>query len=329
MKEAPLTSMLSRVRDQYNSGVRWTYAAVVLLLLIHLLTLGPFIELSREKSKTGPKIKRLSKVKSKIEDLAFEALSTSVSARLDSQLNKFVDNLISDFGRLNFVVQDLQDKAGLESTLLSEEVKLMIPSDIREWHESILQASRLLEELKSKREESDTESGLSKEAKKALERELNAPEFRESVESAMIVEGGVSAIQRSAGSSVQNISGGYAEEERPFRITDSNLLKKIKFAGRRTELLDALAPYVETNIIEPRYSRLNAYWKTILLPDIQRQCDKLKNDANTVEVQYLGLDAEWGALAEAFETIRSGADTLEFKPPAEIPFWWSSQRNKI
>jgi hypothetical protein len=111
MNENPLSSLFSRARDQYSSAVRWTFLAVILLLLVHLLTVGPFIELSREKSKTERENTRLSGVKSKIEGLGF----TNVNASISERLSTFVVDLRHDFERINLTVKNLSEKDQPES----------------------------------------------------------------------------------------------------------------------------------------------------------------------------------------------------------------------
>ncbi len=332
MNEKPLTSIFSRVRDQYSAAVRWTYLAVILLLLIHLLTVGPFIELSREKSKTERENTRLSGVKSKIEGIGFKDLKASILTKLETQLTTFVNDLRRDFKRLDLTVEDLRKKAKTESELLPEKIKSMIPSDLREIHESILFASIRLGYLKSMYEIPETESELPEEAENQLREMLNSPKFRKSVESALkpkiigmpLYKGPEGPVY------VQSRTGGFVVvvEEHPFQITDPNLLKKIKFSEQRKELLEALKPFVEDNIIEPRYSELNEYWKTNLLPKIQTQFEELTNNMNTAESEFPEGHEEWEKLAKALEAIESAAGNIEFEQRTETPFWWSSEIGK-
>lgn len=311
MNEKPLTSIFSRVRDQYNSAVRWKYLAVILLLLIHLLTVGPFIELSREKSKTERENTRLSGVKSKIEGIGFKDLETSISNKMGNQLTTFVTNLRFDFKCLDFTVQDLR---------LPEKIKSMIPSDLREIYESILLAIRRLEDLKSLHSIPETESELPEEAEKELRKMLSSPEFRESVKSAQKKDHNISIqIQREEP---------VDKEVPPIKIKDPNMLKSIKSSKNREELLKALKPFVEDNILKPRYRELNDYWKDKLLPEIHTQFKKLTKDMNDVKIKFPEGHKEWKKLSKAFEDTNSAASNFKFKQHTESPFWWSSVAGK-
>jgi hypothetical protein len=308
MNEKPFTSIFSRVRDQYSAAVRWTYLAVILLLLIHLLTVGPFIELSREKSKTEPEINRLKEVKSKIEGIGFEDVNDIIS----EPLTTFVKDLRFDFKCLDFTVQDLR---------LPDKIKSMIPQDLSEIYESILLTSEKLGEVKLKYNIRETESELPEAAENQLREMLNSNKFRESVKSAQ---------KKDHNFSVQRNTETFFEEKQPFKITDSNLLvlEKIKLSKNRAELLEALKPYVEEKIIKPGYNELNDYWENNILPDIHIQFKKLTKDVNDLKSDFPEGNKEWDKLAEAFEDTNSAASKLKFKQPTEPPFWWSSVKGK-
>lgn len=328
MNENPLSSIFSRARDQYSSAVRWTYLAVIFLLLIHLLTVDPFIELSREKSKTELEKKRLSGVKSKIEGLGFKALNRSISTKMDNQLTTFVNDLRHDFHRLDLTVKDLREKAKTESELLPEKIKSMIPPDLREIYESISYAYIELEFLKSFYEIPETESELPEEVEKKLREMLSSPEFRELVESALKEESFSRLQYTGPEGPVQTRTGEFVLKEQPFEIPDPNLLKKIKYSEKRKELLEALKPFVEDKIIKRRYSELNKYWKANLLPEIQKQLTRLTTDMNDVKSEFPEGHEEWEILAMSFETIESAVNNLEFEQRMEPPFWWSSEIGK-
>lgn len=283
MNENPLNSIFSRVRDQYSAAVRWKYLAVILLLLIHLLTIGPFIELSREKSKTEPKIKMLSEVKSKIEGLGFEDLKIRISNEMETQLTKFVENLRFDFKCLDLTVQDLRKKDQPESELPRE---------------------------------GDSPLGYIGTRESALAAERSSRNTN---------NGSNMALQMGRGGSAGKIV-------RPLKITDPNVLKNIEFWENRDEMLKALKPFVDPNIIEPRYSELNDYWKYNLLPEIQKKFEKLTKDVNDLKSEFPERLDEWEKLSKAFEKANSAASKLKFKPPieqlTEPPFWWSSEDEK-
>lgn len=327
MNETPFTSIFSRVRDQYNSAVRWTYLAVILLLFIHLLTVGPFIELSRENSRTESEIKRLSEVKSKIKDLGFNDFNKIILRKLENELTIFVDNLGRDFERLDFTINDIRKKAEAAIELLPEEIKSMVPSDLREERRYMVQASLRLGFLKSLHGIPETESELPEEVENKFREMLSSPEFRKSVESAT-AEWFPKPLYKGPEGPVQSQTGGFVVEEHPFQITDSNLLVKIICSEERIELLEALKPFVEDKIIERRYRELNGGWKTNLLPDIQTQFKELTNNMNTAESEFPEGHEEWEKLSKAFEAIESAASNLEFEQRTEPPFWWSSEIGK-
>lgn len=324
MNKNPFTSIFLRVRDQYSAAVRWSYFAIILLLFFHLISIGPFVELNRRKTQTELDKKRLSGVKSQIEILAsgFKYLQEYNFLELDKRLGGLVQNLRDDFTRINLTVEDLREKAKTESELLPERIKLLIPYDLREIHESILSASILFKSIKELHGIPEKESELPKEAEDQLREQLKSPEFRERVESAL------EENEKTESPEVQAEKQARTVQEPLFQITDPDLLKKIKFTQRREELLKALKPFVEENIIEPEYLKLNKDWKEKILPAIQTQFENLTKEMKSARSKFPEGLNRWEELAASLKTKILAASNLKFKPPTEPTFWWSTVEEK-
>ncbi len=276
MNENPLAPILLRVRDQYSTAVRWSYLVVVLLLLIHLITVRPFVELSRQKTKTEAEQERLSGVKSQIEKLAtgFTHLKETNLSKLDERLDGLVSGLRHDFERLDLAVKDQRKRTKTLSESLPEQIKLMIPPDRRAIPEFLLGAQAMLDFLKDFREIPEDETDLPEEVENQLRKKIQSPKFRESIESGLRQQMPLTSEPVSPDTRIQ-ADYGYEIVEPPLRITDLGVLNKVNSAETRQELLIALKPYVEGNIIKPKYVELNQDWKAEILPEIEEQLEYL------------------------------------------------------
>jgi len=328
MDDSPLTSILLRVRDQYSVAIRWSYITVILVFLIHLMTIGPFIELNRAKTKTEAEKQRLSDVGSKIAGLSrsFRKLEQTTVYELDKRLESLVAHLQSEFERLDFTVHDLRKKAETESALLPEEFQLWIPIDLREIHVAIAYAGMTLQFLRLLHNIPETQKELPEEVKNQLRDHLGSTEFRQSVESTLEQKRfkpfthDLGRIQSSVPAAISTD----VEQELPFQIRDPDLLTKIKSANTRGELLIAVKTFVEENIVKPRYLTLNEDWKDRILPAVQRQSKTLARSIETAKKGFPEEPELWEDVLAALTTTTSATNDLELKPPSKPPFWWST-----
>jgi len=98
-------------------------------------------------------------------------------------------------------------------------------------------------------------------------------------------------------------------------------------AGNRDALLTAIAPYVETTIVQPIFIRFESEWRGQALTRIRAAWQTADARLRQGKVQIPERAEVWSGTETALGKALQSAESLALSAPAD-PFWWSTRMEK-
>ena len=98
-------------------------------------------------------------------------------------------------------------------------------------------------------------------------------------------------------------------------------------AGNRDALLTAIAPYVETTIVQPIFIRFESEWRGQALTRIRAAWQTADARLRQAKVQIPERAEVWSGTETALGKALQSAESLALSAPAD-PFWWSTRMEK-
>jgi len=98
-------------------------------------------------------------------------------------------------------------------------------------------------------------------------------------------------------------------------------------AGNRDALLKAIAPYVETTIVQPIFIQFESEWRGQALTRIRAAWQTADARLRQAKVQIPERAEVWSGTEIALGKALQSAESLGLSQPAD-PFWWSTRMEK-
>ena len=98
-------------------------------------------------------------------------------------------------------------------------------------------------------------------------------------------------------------------------------------AGNRDALLTAIAPYVETTIVQPIFDRFESEWREQALTQIRAAWETADARLRQAKVQIPERAEVWSGTEIALGKALQSAESLALSEPADR-FWWSTRMEK-
>lgn len=108
---------------------------------------------------------------------------------------------------------------------------------------------------------------------------------------------------------------------------DGSLRRGIASANSEQSLLVAIKPYIEQEIIAPRFSSFNKSWSDQVTPRVDAVGDELVKTIRAAASEFPGEAATWKSLEQAVSGVVTTARNFKIEPPPD-PFWWSQSAAK-
>jgi hypothetical protein len=114
----------------------------------------------------------------------------------------------------------------------------------------------------------------------------------------------------------------------PLIIRDEQLKEQIQQAPNIEEIRELLSPFIEENILQPRFQELNDTWQKRILPNILDQTDELLQIFQTTMPFDARDHAVWNGIEDNIEEITTVAKDISFQAPSGDPQWWTTVSGK-
>jgi hypothetical protein len=88
-----------------------------------------------------------------------------------------------------------------------------------------------------------------------------------------------------------------------------------------------IRPYIEEQIVKPKFALFNDQWKSALDP-IQNAGDALAKTLQAAKTEYPSEAELLDAVEKTVLAVRGAANALLAEPPQSDPFWWSAPETK-
>lgn len=98
-------------------------------------------------------------------------------------------------------------------------------------------------------------------------------------------------------------------------------------AGNRDALLTAIAPYVETTIVQPIFTRFESEWRGPALTQIRAAWQAADARLRQAKAQFPERVEVWSGAETALGKALQSAESLTLSEPAD-PLWWSTRMEK-
>jgi hypothetical protein len=92
-------------------------------------------------------------------------------------------------------------------------------------------------------------------------------------------------------------------------------------------VLDLIKPYIDLEIIAPKFSRFNESWREDVAPEVAIAGDALLQRIRTAGSRFPGEAASWTSVAQAVSGVVSATGQFKIEPPS-APFWWAAVEGK-
>lgn len=108
---------------------------------------------------------------------------------------------------------------------------------------------------------------------------------------------------------------------------NASLRHDIAGANSERTLLDIIRPYIEQEVIAPRFSAFNSGWQDEVTPKIDDVGGTLAQKVRATKSQFPGEAASLTSLEQGISEVVTAAKKFKIEPPAD-PFWWSQSASK-
>ena len=108
---------------------------------------------------------------------------------------------------------------------------------------------------------------------------------------------------------------------------NSSLRRGIAGADSQGSVLRLIKPYIDQEIIAPRFSRFNESWREEIAPGVASAGDALLLRIRTARSRFPGEAASWTSAERAVSGVVSVASQFKIEPPPG-PFWWAAAGSK-
>jgi hypothetical protein len=105
------------------------------------------------------------------------------------------------------------------------------------------------------------------------------------------------------------------------------LRRDIAGANSLGSILGLIKPYIDQEIITPRFSRFNESWREEVAPGVASAGDALLLRIRTAGSRFPGEAASWTSAEHAVTSVVSAARQFKIEPPSER-FWWAAVEGK-
>ena len=137
------------------------------------------------------------------------------------------------------------------------------------------------------------------------------------------------AIQMSA--PIANAMAQTAAAPRPVESNlpamNGSLRRGIAGANSRQSVLDLIKPYIDQEIVAPRFARFNDRWRAEITPQVTSAGDALLMRIRTARSRFPSEAASWTSAEKAVSGVVTSAGQFKIEPPLE-PFWWAAVESK-
>lgn len=115
--------------------------------------------------------------------------------------------------------------------------------------------------------------------------------------------------------------------EMPFPAMNGSLRRKIAGANSRRSVLDFLKPYIDQEIVAPRFARFNDRWRAEIAPQVRSAGNELLSRIRTASSRFPSEAASWTSAEKAISSVMTATGQFKIGPPA-APFWWAAAVSK-
>ena len=107
----------------------------------------------------------------------------------------------------------------------------------------------------------------------------------------------------------------------------ASLRRDIASANSEQSLLVAIKPYIEQEIIAPKFSSFNKSWHDEVAPELDQIGAKLSSQIQGAKSLFPGEAPTWINLERIVSDFVTTAKNFKIEPPS-TPFWWSQSASK-
>lgn len=110
-------------------------------------------------------------------------------------------------------------------------------------------------------------------------------------------------------------------------LMSGSLRREIAAAGSEDELLYAVRPYIEQEIIGPKFAAFNRSWTDEAAPEVAKVGGALGQQIQAAKSQFPGETATWSSLEQAVSDVVATSRKFKIEPPSDR-LWWSQSASK-
>src|SRR5579859_2956908 len=108
---------------------------------------------------------------------------------------------------------------------------------------------------------------------------------------------------------------------------NASLRRHVAEANSERTLLEIIRPYIEQEVIAPRFSAFNSGWQDEITPKIDNVGEALAQKIRATKTQFPGETTSLTGFEQVISDVVTTARTFKIEPPAD-PFWWSQSASK-
>jgi hypothetical protein len=296
-----IDALFQKAAETYESARRWHLLLVLILLAFQAMLLVPYIGAARQEAATKADIDRSAVLQLTIDDVitdlgSFEKASVDAA---DAELRSILDQLVARFDVLNGILGRLQQMTPEEAAGPPGEALF----------------GRAI-------------SGVAIQmpmAQMTLPGQLPPP--GQTVSPAQMTLPGQLLPPGQAVSPAQMPGPAAYLPLPPMSSELRRQLVAATAAGNRDALLKAIAPYVETTIVQPIFARFESEWREQALTQIRAAWQTADARLRQAKVQIPERAEVWSGTETALSKALQSAESLALSEPADR-FWWSTRMEK-
>jgi hypothetical protein len=118
-----------------------------------------------------------------------------------------------------------------------------------------------------------------------------------------------------------------ADADSDLPAMNSALRRAVAAAGSQSSVLEAIRPYIEEEIIAPRFSAFNDGWQSDVAPEVASAGDALLQRIHAAASKFPGEAASWTSAEQAVAAVVSATAKFKIEPPSNR-FWWAAAESK-
>lgn len=135
------------------------------------------------------------------------------------------------------------------------------------------------------------------------------------------------AVQMPIANAMAQVAPSSAPAESDVPAMNSALRRAVAAAGSQSSVLEAIRPYIEQQIIAPRFSAFNDAWQSDVAPEVASAGDALLQRIHAAGGKFPGEAASWASAEQAVAAVVSAAGKFRIEPPSNR-FWWAAVESK-